>query len=140
MAKFELKKSQQHDIIAAVMRKLEKHGLDFGDNSKIQPGIVDNEWVLTLQLIIPKEKEPIKAFVSVEQELQKFTVNSSLGRTIFLYIRGPKDAFLELLQQPRPAVPGSPHTPTPAGNPLPSSQRPLAGPQKINDYGHEDRH
>ena len=140
MAKMELKKSQQHDIIAAVMRKLEKHGLDFGDNSKIQQGRVDNEWVLTLQLIIPKEKEPIIAFANVEQELQKFTLNSSLGRTIFLYIRGPKEAFLELINRPRPTVPGSSHTPTPASSPLPNNQRPLPETQKISDYGRENRH
>lgn len=140
MAKMELKKSQQLRIVVALMEKLEKHGWDFGDNSKIQPGTVENEWVVTLQLVTPKEKQPSKAFVNVEQELQKFTINYSLGRTIFIYIRGQREEFLELLQQPRPAVPGSPHTPTPAGNPLPSSQRPLAGPPKINDYGREDRH
>ena len=110
MAKIELKASQQHEIIAAVMRKLEKLGLTFDINSRIQPGTVDNEWVLTLQLITPKEKQPLKAFVNVEQELQKFTINYSLGRTIFIYIRGQREEFLELLQQPRPAVPGSSNT------------------------------
>lgn len=138
MAKFELRKSQQLDIVAAVMRKLEKHGLDFGDNSKIQPGTVDNEWVLTLQLITPKEKQPLKAFANVEQELQKFTVNGSFGRTIFLYVCGPKEAFLELMNQRGPAVPGSPHTPTPSGSPLPNNQRPLTDPPKINGYGRKE--
>lgn len=140
MGKIELQTSQQYDIVAAVMRKLEKQGLTFDFNAKLLPGTVENELVVTLQLVTSKGQVPLDDLINVKKELPKFTVNGSFGRTIFLYIRGSKEAFLELVQQQRPAVLGSPHTPTPSGSPLPTNQRPLADHQKINDYGHEDRH
>ena len=124
MGKFELETSMQLGIAAVLMKKFEKHGLTFGINIKMQPGTTENEWVITWQLITPKGQVPLGTIYKVQKELPKFDINASYGRTVFVCIRGPKDAFLELLQQSRPAVPGSPHTPTPSGSPLPSSQRP----------------
>ena len=140
MAKIELNASQQHRIVVALMEKVERQGLSIEFSAKFLPGTAENEWVVTLQLITPKSQLPIGTLCKVQMELQKFDINGSYGRTVLLNIRGSKEAFLELIQQPRPAVPVSPHTPTPTSNPQPNNQRPLASPQKINDYGREDRH
>ena len=105
MEKIKENASTQHTIVAAVMSKLEKQGLTLDFNSKFQAGTVENEWVLTVQLKTQKSEIPFDEVNKIKTELRKLTITGSGGRTVFLYVRGPKEAFLELLPIPHSVTP-----------------------------------
>lgn len=105
MEKIKEKASTQHTIVAAVMSRFEKQGLTLDFSSKFQAGTVENEWVLTLQLQTQKSQIPFDEVHKVQAELQLLKITGSGGRTVFLYVRGQKEAFLELLPSQHPGTP-----------------------------------
>lgn len=121
MNKINEKASTLHTIVAAVMSKFEKQGLTLDFNSNFQPGTVENEWVLTVQLKTQKSEIPFDEVNKIKTELRKLMITGSGGRTVFLYVRGPKEAFLELLPSQHPGTPAH----IPGLNQHPNSQRSL---------------